>query len=99
MVLVVRLPEQFRWMTLLAGEESDPGHGGIGREGEREFDAGRRSAREHRITAEIKRRIGADAICLEARRIDMRVGAVPGQHRHPLRRGEKILVVSSEAES
>jgi len=29
----------------------------------------------------------------------MRVGAVPGQHRHPLRRGEKIPVVSSEAES
>ena len=52
-----------------------------------------------RITAEIERRIGADVICLEARGIGMRVGAVPGQHRHALRRGEKILVVSSEAES
>jgi hypothetical protein len=33
-VLVVRLPEQFRRMTLLAGEERDSGHGGVGGEGE-----------------------------------------------------------------
>ena len=32
--LVVRLPEQFRRMTLLAGEERDSGHGGVGGEGE-----------------------------------------------------------------
>ena len=30
--LILRLPEQFRRMTLLAGEEGDPGHGGIGGE-------------------------------------------------------------------
>ena len=32
--LILRLPEQFRRMTLLAGEEGDPGHGGIGGEGQ-----------------------------------------------------------------
>ena len=32
--LIVGLPEQFRRMTLLAGEEGDPGHGGIGGEGQ-----------------------------------------------------------------
>ena len=34
MALVFGLPEQFWRVTLLAGEEGDPGHGGIGGEGQ-----------------------------------------------------------------
>src|SRR4030088_2940863 len=99
MALIVRLPEQFRRMTLLAGEECDPGHGGIGGEGEGKFTPSRSSTREHRVATEVKRRVSADAIGREARSIGVRVGAVQGQHRHTLRCGEKMLVVSSEAES
>ena len=60
MALVFRLPEQFRRVTLLAGEEGDPGHRGIGGEGQRERHARRAAAGKHRVAAEIKRRIGAD---------------------------------------
>ena len=85
-------------MTLLAGEEGDPGHGGIGSEGQREFHARRVSAGKYRVTAEIKRRIVADVMGLEARCIGMGVGAVHRQHRHAFSGGEKIPVVGGEAE-
>jgi hypothetical protein len=98
MVLVFSLPEQFRRMTLLAGEEGDPGHRGIGGKRKRKSDARRASAREHRIAAKIKRHVSADVRCAEARRFGMGVGAVQGQHRHSFAGSQKILIVSGEAE-
>ena len=98
-VLIVWFPEQFRRMTLLAGEESNSGHGGVGGEGERKLNPGCPSGRQHRVTAEVERCVSAHAICREVGGIGMRVGAVPGQHRHPFGGSQKILVVSSEAET
>jgi hypothetical protein len=49
--LVVWFPEQFRRMTLLAVKKRDPGHGGVGGEGERKLNPSRPSGRQHCVTA------------------------------------------------